>query len=136
LFFPFAAEVHPRFLVPGKSVAIQGAFAVVMVSIGSFEQLLVYLGFALAIFPWLAVAGLFLARRRHIGDESAVKVPGYPVVPLFFLASMLFLMVIAYINRPLESTAAILTVLAGVPCYIIWIRAVKSGRVAPDRRDS
>jgi APA family basic amino acid/polyamine antiporter len=126
LFFPFAAEVHPRFLVPGKSVTVQGVFAVVMVSIGSFEQLLVYLGFALGIFPWLAVAGVFVARRRGIGDESAVKVPGYPVVPFFFLASMLFLMTIAYINRPFESTAAIVTVLAGVPCYFIWIRAVRS----------
>lgn len=128
LFFPFAAEVHPRFLVPGKSVLIQGAFAIVMVSVGSFEQLLVYLGFALGIFPWLAVAGLFLARRRGIGNESAVKVPGYPVVPLFFLASMALLMIVAYINRPLESSAAILTVLAGIPCYVLWIRTVRTWR--------
>jgi APA family basic amino acid/polyamine antiporter len=126
LFLPFASRVHPRFDVPSRSIAIQGAIAAALVLIGSFEQLMIYLGFALGIFPWLAVFGLFIARRRRIGDESAVRVWGYPVVPVFFLASTLFLMVIAYINRPLESTAAVLTVLAGIPVYMIWIRAVRN----------
>jgi APA family basic amino acid/polyamine antiporter len=120
LFFSFAERVHPRFRVPGRSIVIQGAIAVTMVSIGSFEQLLVYLGFALGIFPWLAVAGVFVARRRGVGDASAVKLPGYPVVPLFFLVSTLSLMVVAYINRPFESTLAVLTVLAGIPFYRVW----------------
>jgi APA family basic amino acid/polyamine antiporter len=126
LFFSFAARVHPRFRVPGRSILIQGAIAVSMVSIGSFEQLLVYLGFALGIFPWLAVAGLFVARRRGIGDEMAVKVPGYPLVPLFFLASTLSLMVVAYINRPFESTLAVITVLAGIPLYYGWMKTLSS----------
>jgi APA family basic amino acid/polyamine antiporter len=128
LFLPFAGKLHRRYHVPGTSILLQGAIAVAMVSIGSFEQLLVYLGFALGIFPWLAVAGLFIARKRRIGESSAVKVPGYPVVPLFFLATTLVLMVVAYINRPFESTAAVLTVLAGVPCYVIWMRAVSKRR--------
>jgi APA family basic amino acid/polyamine antiporter len=131
LFFPFAAEVHPRFGVPGRSIVIQGAIAVLMVLVGSFEQLLVYIGFALSIFPWLAVAGVFIARRRRIGDGSAVRVWGYPLVPLFFLASSLGLMIVAYVNSPRESTAAVLTVLAGIPCYFLWVRGVKSGKKAP-----
>lgn len=122
LFFSFASKVHPRFAVPGMSIVLQGLLAIVMIWIGSFEQLLIYLGFALGIFPWLAVASIFLARRRGIGDESAVTVWGYPFVPLFFLFSTCFLMVIAYLNRPLESSAAIITVLAGIPLYFAWIR--------------
>ncbi len=131
LFFPFAARVDPRSGVPGRSVLIQGGLAVLMVVIGSFEQLLIYIGFALGIFPWLAVAGVFLARRRRVGEEEAVKVWGYPVVPLFFLAGSLVLMVVAFINRPVESTAAIVTVAAGIPCYLLWIRGFgRSGRGA------
>lgn len=130
LFFSSAARVHPRYGVPTRSIVMQGALAVVMLLAGSFEQLLVYLGFALGIFPWLAVAGLFLARKRRIGEPSAAKVPGYPFVPLLFLGVTLGLMVIAYIGRPLESGAAILTVLAGVPCYCLWTRM--SGRNTKD----
>lgn len=129
LFFPFAARVHPRSGVPGRSILIQGGLAVLMVIIGSFEQLLIYIGFALGIFPWLAVAGVFLARRQRIGEENAVRIWGYPVVPIFFLASSLVLMVVAYVNRPVESTAAVVTVAAGIPCYFLWIRGIgRSGR--------
>ena len=122
LFFPFAAKVHPKYKVPGRSILIQGAIAVLMVLIGSFEQLLVYIGFALNIFPWLAVFGIFIARKRHIGNHNAFKVWGYPVVPIFFLVTSLGLMLVNYLNRPLESTAAVVTVLLGVPCYFIWIK--------------
>ncbi|HZX10362.1 MAG TPA: amino acid permease [Acidobacteriota bacterium] len=122
LFFPFAAKIHPKYKVPGRSILIQGGIAVIMVLIGSFEQLLVYIGFALNIFPWLAVFGIFLARKRHIGNHNAFKVWGYPVVPAFFLVTSLGLMVVNYLNRPLESTAAVVTVLLGVPCYFIWIK--------------
>ncbi|MCK4336656.1 MAG: hypothetical protein KAX11_01850, partial [Candidatus Aminicenantes bacterium] len=114
--------------VPGRSILIQGAIAVIMVIIGSFEQLLVYIGFALNIFPWLAVAGLFIARKRGIGEKNAFKVWGYPYVPLFFLATSLFLMVINYLNRPLESTAAVLTVLVGIPCYFLCVKELKGNR--------
>lgn len=122
LFFPFAAKVHPKYKVPGRSILIQGSIAILMVLIGSFEQLLVYIGFALNIFPWLAVFGIFIARKRHIGNSDAFKVWGYPVVPIFFLVTSLGLMAVNYLNRPLESTAAVVTVLLGVPCYFIWIK--------------
>ncbi|MCE5249689.1 amino acid permease [bacterium] len=125
LFFRFASRVHPRYGVPGTSILIQGLLAVIMVMIGTFEQLLVYLGFALSIFPWLAVAGVFIARKKHIGDGMAVKVRGYPVVPVFYLASSLGLMVVAYINRPFESSVAIATVLLGLPCYYLWIKGLR-----------
>jgi APA family basic amino acid/polyamine antiporter len=126
LFFSFAKKVHPKYRVPGKSILFQGAIAIIMVIIGSFEQLLVYIGFALNIFPWLAIFGVFLARRKHVGDKTAVKVWGYPVVPLFYLASSLTLMCINYVNRPMESTAAVVTVLSGIPLYFLWIKKTKA----------
>lgn len=125
LFLAFASKVHPRYRVPGRSILVQGTIAVLMVTIGSFEQLLIYLGFALGIFPWLAVAGLFIARKKQIGEESAAKVWGFPLVPIFFLASSLILMVFNYFNRPLESTAAVLTVILGIPCYYLWVKGMK-----------
>lgn len=120
LFFRFAQKVHPKYKVPGRAIVIQGGIAVFMVIAGTFEQLLIYIGFALGIFPWLAVLGVFIARKKKIGDTTAVKVWGFPFVPLFFLAANLFLMTMAYINRPLESSAAVITVLMGIPCYYLW----------------
>ncbi|MDZ7331437.1 MAG: amino acid permease [candidate division KSB1 bacterium] len=124
LFFPFADQIHPRYQVPGRSIVLQGAIAVAMVLISPLEQLLLYISFALNIFPWLAIIGLFIARRRGIGEVTAVRATGFPIVAILYLGSSLLLMGIMYRARPIESTAALLTVLAGIPCYFIWIKIV------------
>lgn len=125
LFFPFAARVHQKFGVPGRSIMIQGSIALVLVLIGSFEQIVIYVQFALLIFPFFAVAGLFIARKKGIGESTAARVIGYPVVPVFFLLCSILIMIIAYINRPLESTAAVITVLIGIPIYFFWAKGMK-----------
>jgi len=120
LFFPFAARVHQRYHVPGRSIILQGGIAILMVLFGSFEQLLIYIGFALGIFPLMAVFGLFIARKKKIGEKSAVKMRAYPFVPIFFLLSSIILLFLAYMNRPWESSAALLTVFLGIPLYFFW----------------
>lgn len=122
LFFPFASKLHPKYKVPGSSIIIQGTLAIIMILAGTFEQLLIYMGFALSVFPWLAVFGLFIARRKKIGDESVVKVWGYPFVPVFFLISSSALMIATFIHRPIESIAALITIAAGIPLYILWTK--------------
>ena len=120
LFFSFASTVHTRYKVPSKSILLQGVIASIMVVLGSFEQLLIYIGFALSIFPLLTVFGLFKARKLKVGEKNAVKTIGYPFVPIFFLLSSFILMIIAYINRPFESSVAVLTVISGIPFYYLW----------------
>jgi APA family basic amino acid/polyamine antiporter len=122
LFFPFASKVHSRFGVPGRSILIQGVIAIFMVLVSSLEQLLIYIEFALGIFPLFAVAGIYIARKRNIGEDSAFRVWGYPVIPVFFLICSLFLLIIAYMNRPLESTAAVITILVGIPLYYVVVK--------------
>ena len=124
LFFPFAGRVHPRHGVPSRAVAVQGIVAALMVAIGSFEQLLVYVGFALGVFPLLAVAGLFIARAERIGEERAARIWGYPITPIFFLISNIALMIFVLFERPLESLAALATIIVGVPCYHLWIKGI------------
>jgi APA family basic amino acid/polyamine antiporter len=125
LFLPIVARIHPRYGVPGISILIQGAIAIFMVVTGTLEQITYYVGFALGVFPWLAIAGIFLARKKGIGDASAAKVWGYPVVPVFYLASSLGLMSVAFASRPFASTIALITIALGVPCYFLWVKGMK-----------
>ncbi len=125
LFFSFAKKIHPKYNVPSRSIAIQGVLAVIFVVFSSIEQLLVYLYYALNVFPFLAVIGLFIARKRNINSGSYYKVPGYPVIPVIFLVCTLYLAIIAFINRPVESSAAIITILIGIPLYYLWARFKK-----------
>jgi APA family basic amino acid/polyamine antiporter len=119
LFFRFAAQVHPRFRTPAYSIAAQGAVAVVMALSGTFEELLLYIGFALGIFPWMAVLGLILLRCREPNRERPYRVWGYPLVPLFFLVMMALILVVAYLGRPGPARWALATVAVGIPVY--WL---------------
>ena len=119
-FFKIAAEVHPVFRVPSKSIIIQGLIAGILVVTGTFDQILTYMGFSLGIFPIIAVIGVFKLRREKSGG---FRMPLYPVVPLAYVLVSVSILVLAYFERPVESSIAILTVLAGVPLYYYFSRS-------------
>jgi APA family basic amino acid/polyamine antiporter len=95
-----------------------------MVFLGTFEQLLTYMGFSLGIFPLLAVFGVFKLRRT---GRSAVKLPGYPVASALYILVGAAILVLSFLRAPVESLIAIATALAGVPVYLFFKR---SGRAA------
>ena len=118
-FFKFAGEVHPKFGVPSKSIMLQGGIAIIMVFFGTFTQLLTYMGFSLGIFPILAVLGVFKLRRTN---KSVSRLPGFPVTSLVYVVTGVCILVLAYFERPVESSIAIGTVLIGIPAYFIFKR--------------
>jgi basic amino acid/polyamine antiporter, APA family len=122
LFFRFAARVHPRFETPAVAIAAQGLCAILMILFGTFEQLLTYIGFALGIFSWMAVAGVLLLRRREPALERPYRLGCYPFVPIFYIAAMGGILIVAFVNRPGPSLAAVLTVAAGILAYWLYIR--------------
>jgi basic amino acid/polyamine antiporter, APA family len=117
LFFKSAATIHKKYQVPANSILIQGAIALIMVVSGTFEQVLTYLGFALGIFPLLAVIGVI---KLRVKKQSVIKLPGYPVAQIIYVVTGLLILVLSYFERPHESSIAILTVLVGVPAYYIF----------------
>ena len=124
IFFRSVARVDPKRAVPARSIALQGGIAAVMVLFGTFEQLLTYMGFALGIFPLLAVLGVFKLRRT---GRSAVRLPGYPAAPALYLLAGFAILVLAFLERPTESLVAVATALAGVPVYLFFRRSAGRG---------
>lgn len=118
-FFHFLAKVHPVFKVPSRAIWIQALISTIIVIAGAFDQILTYMGFALGLFPLLAVAGIFLLRNS---GKSVIHMPGYPWVQLFFLLSSFTILILAYMERPVESSVALLTVAAGIPFYYLFKR--------------
>lgn len=121
-FFAFAAKIHPRFKVPVGAVLLQSSIAILLVITGTFEQILVYMGFSLGIFPIIAVAGIF---KLRLTGESALKLPGFPVVHIIFIVSGIAMLTLAFFERPLESSVAILTALSGIPVFY-WFKKRKA----------
>lgn len=121
-FFRFASKVHSVYRVPSKSIILQCVIAVIIVISGTFDQILTYMGFSLGIFPILAVIGVFKLRRLK---KSEYKMPGYPLVPVIYILTGLSILVLGFLERPVPSSIAILTVAAGIPAYFIFKKRKK-----------
>jgi len=121
-FFKFVSKVSLKSQVPSYSIILQASIAIVLVLSGTFEQILTYMGFSLGLFPILAVIGIFKLRKNKL---SIYKSPLYPLIPLFFILVSISMLVLAYMERPVESSIAILTVVAGIPAYLLFQKKAK-----------
>jgi APA family basic amino acid/polyamine antiporter len=120
LFFKSVAAIHPKFKVPSNSIILQCIIAVILVLSGTFEQVLTYMGFSLGIFPILTVAGVFRLRKSN---PSALRMAGYPFTQIIYIISGVLILVLAFLERPVESSIALLTVIAGIPAYYFFKKA-------------
>jgi APA family basic amino acid/polyamine antiporter len=127
LFFRAAARVDPERETPAAAIVAQSVCAAAMALTGTFEQLLTYIGFALGIFPWMAVLGVVRLRRRAPERERPYRVWGYPLTPLFFLVLMAAILAVALVNSPWTSLVAVATVLAGIPAYELTVGRKRIG---------
>jgi APA family basic amino acid/polyamine antiporter len=118
-FFSIVSRVHPVFRVPSAAIVLQCLIAVVMVMSGTFDQILTYMGFCLGIFPIVVVLGLFKLRR---GRSSGPRMPLFPFAPLLFAVTSVAILGLAYLERPIESSIALVTVGLGLPVYVIFRR--------------
>jgi APA family basic amino acid/polyamine antiporter len=117
LFFRSVAKIHLKFGVPSNSILLQCLIACILVLSGSFEQVLTYMGFALGIFPILAVTGVFKLRYKY---RNGLKLPGYPVTQIIYIAAGIMILVLSFLERPAESSIALLTVIIGIPAYYFF----------------
>ena len=117
LFFRPIAAVHSRFGTPYVAIILNGALALVMVLIQTFEQLADT--FVLATWPFyiFAVAALYRLRWARPDLPRPYKVTGYPVVPAVFIAAASYLILNAIVTDPFWTGLVFGIVLLGVPVY-------------------
>jgi len=106
---------------PTLAVGLQGALAIVAVMTAKFDQLLVYVGFTLTLNAAAAVLAAFVLRRRDPGERPHHAL-GWPYSGVLFLAMAAFMIVLAVRERPWESAAALVTLVAGGVAYAAWHR--------------
>ena len=122
LFFRRVASVHPRFGTPYVSILLATALGVLFVLLRTFEQLADIFVTAIVPFYALAVASIFVLRRRA-GYAPPFRTPGYPVVPALFILATLFLLGNAILDPTSRwGTLAVLGVIVlGIPVYHLTV---------------
>jgi amino acid transporter len=118
LMFRQFGAVHPRFKTPYVSSVLTGALGVGFVLLRTFEQLADTFVIAIVPFYALAVAAVFVLRRRADWNP-AFRVPGYPVVPALFILATVYLLASSLVEPSSRwPTVAVMAVtLAGIPVY-------------------
>ncbi|HEU5174578.1 MAG TPA: amino acid permease [Gemmatimonadaceae bacterium] len=133
LLFKGIAKVHPRFQTPWVAIGIAMVLGIAFVLSRSFEQLADTFVTAIIPFYAMAVAAVYVLRKRA-GYNPSFRTPGYPVVPALFILSVIYLLANALIDeRSRMGTAAVLgVILVGVPVYYLTVGRRK---FRPEPRD-
>lgn len=100
---------------PGRNNMIfQLVVVLIMLWIPRFRDLITYIGFSLGIGTALTVIGLV---RLKIKEKANLHVPGWPLIPIVFLAMVLWVTIFSIWNAPFPSFLGLLTLGGG---WLAW----------------
>jgi basic amino acid/polyamine antiporter, APA family len=127
-FFDSLAGVNERYHTPGGALVFQAFMSIALVVLGgAFEDL-----FNLAIFSeWLfymITASTIFVFRRQIKDAITYRTPGYPVVPLLFIAAAAVLLYFSFVQNMKDSVGGAIVILAGIPVFLWFAKKRKLQR--------
>jgi APA family basic amino acid/polyamine antiporter len=119
--FSSLQRVNPVFQTPDLAIMLQMAISVFYVFIGfnAILTMLIYMGFALSIFPLLTVIGMFYARIKYPDIPRPFRVPFFPVIPAIYIVLMLGVIITTLIEKSVPSLFAIGLVSLGVVIFFI-----------------
>ncbi|HEX8793212.1 MAG TPA: amino acid permease [Polyangiaceae bacterium] len=123
VFFSPLGKVHGKEQVPAIALVAQAAIALVELLSGRFEELLSFATSAMLAFSTLTVAAVLVLRVRRADAARPFRVPGYPLVPVAFIAANVWVLwnVLASGARPVLGAVAV--VATGIPAYVAFTMA-------------
>lgn len=105
--------------IPMIAVAVQAGLTLIMIATSTFDAILVFSGFTLALNSFAAVAGIYVLRFREPGIDRPYRAHFYPVTPLIYLGLTAWTLVYLAMERPLEAAAAGFLIAAGGAFYLV-----------------
>lgn len=120
-FFQAAGVVHPKWRTPVNAIVMQGICSMIL-TLTPFPQLIIYIGFSLTFFTVMAVASLFIFRRRPDWQRLRAVSFLFPLIPGAYILVGAATIIYGVIWAPAPSIAALVTILAGGLVYQLGAR--------------
>lgn len=114
--------------VPSIAIYVQSGLALVFILTSSFQFILIFAGFAVALNSFVAVLGLFVLRWRRPELARPYRVVGFPITPLIYLTLTGWTLTYVLINRPAEGGFALAVIAAG---FVFYGLARERGAIDP-----
>ncbi|NNC77809.1 MAG: amino acid permease [Woeseiaceae bacterium] len=103
--------------LPYIAILLQSCLTVVFIVTSSFESILVFAGFTLALNSFVTVLGIFVLRWREPELARPYRTFGYPFTPLVYLLLTLWTLTFVLLNKPAEGWFGLAVVVAGIFVY-------------------
>ena len=105
--------------IPARAIYTQSAIALLFIFSATFESILVFSGFTLALNTFATVLGVFVLRRREPELERPFKITLYPLPPLVFLLLIGWTLTFTLISRPVEGLFSLAIIGSGLVLYFL-----------------
>jgi APA family basic amino acid/polyamine antiporter len=110
--------------LPATAIFVQSSATILFILSSSFESILVFAGFTLALNSFATVLGVFVLRRRQPDLPRPYKTFLYPLTPLVYLALTGWTLYFVLMNRPVEGLFGLGIIAVGL--FLYFLSYVKS----------
>ncbi|MAV69958.1 MAG: amino acid permease [Candidatus Marinimicrobia bacterium] len=114
--------------IPKNAFLFQITLSLIFIQTSSFEQIVVYTSISLIVITMLAVISLFVLRYNSKELYRPYKVFAYPITPLFFLFSNLWILIYTFQSMPFESILGLFFIIASMLFYFFFNQRYKNIR--------
>ncbi len=105
--------------IPMIAICVQATLSLIMIATSTFDAILVFSGFILALNSFAAVAGVYVLRWREPDRKRPYRAFGYPLTPMIYLALTAWTLVFLAQDRLAEVLAAVAVITAGAVLYLV-----------------
>ena len=105
--------------IPTNAIYIQSLIAVIFILSSSFESILVFAGFTLALNSFATVLAIFVLRKMQPEIKRPYKTFAFPLPPLIYLVLTGWTLYFVLINRPVEVLFSFMIIVSGGILYLI-----------------
>lgn len=116
--------------IPSRAIYIQSVLTLLFVLTASFESILIFAGFTLALNSFATVMGIFVLRARQPDLPRPYRTFAYPVPPLIYLALTGWTLYYVFVTKPTQGLFGLGIIAAGLLFYFL------SARTRPDQSSS
>ncbi|MBK8247465.1 MAG: amino acid permease [Gemmatimonadetes bacterium] len=103
--------------VPRNAILLQVGITLLLLMTNSVDRVMTYAGFTLNIGTLLAVLAVWIRRKREPHRVLPYRIPGFPMVPAFFVLASVWTLGFVLWERPLAAFAGLGTLALGVALF-------------------
>ncbi len=113
--------------IPAAAIYVQSTLAVIFILSSTFESILVFAGFTLALNSFATVMGVFVLRQRQPELPRPYRTFLFPFPPLIYLALTGWTLWFVLMNRPVEALFGLGVIASGLVVYLLSSRKNSPG---------